>query len=297
MYESAEPQIWTDDDFSIRFDTKPLVILAPEAGIPVLDLADTLEMLQQLKNPKNYGWLFQGSPSRIKNPNDGEAILKALKAIEREPIIRPVPPKLLARGSYIKPKTTRRAKESVLGAPPLEPESRSRPHTEIQYHLLKLGSDMGIDVWVARNDKGRTWKGKRFSDVARMRTSLPEQFDPQTQQIVELIDVLWLDGDGIICAFEVEHSTSIYGGLLRMSDLLARRPNINIKLFIVAPDERRDQVLKELSRPTFQKLKLNQVCRFIPYSKMRDTVERFGDDAQHLRPDFIDSIAEDCGGK
>ena len=32
-------------------------------------------------------------------------------------------------------------------------------HTEIQGELLQLGADMGFDVWVARNDRGRLWNG------------------------------------------------------------------------------------------------------------------------------------------
>ena len=44
-----------------------------------------------------------------------------------------------------------------------------------------------------------------------------------TNQTIELIDVLWLDGNAIVAAFEIESTTSIYSGLLRMSDLLARQ--------------------------------------------------------------------------
>ena len=35
----------------------------------------------------------------------------------------------------------------------------STPHTEIQGLVLKLGNDMGFDVWVARNDKGKDFHG------------------------------------------------------------------------------------------------------------------------------------------
>jgi hypothetical protein len=42
---------------------------------------------------------------------------------------------------------------------------------------------------------------------------------------VELIDVLWLNGNAIVAAFEAESTTSIYSGLLRMADLLSMQPN------------------------------------------------------------------------
>ena len=44
----------------------------------------------------------------------------------------------------------------------------------------------------------------------------------------------------IVKAFEVGHTTAIYSGLLRMSDLLSLLPNFNINLHIVAPEEKRE---------------------------------------------------------
>ena len=63
------------------------------------------------------------------------------------------------------------------------------------------------------------WKGQRLGDMPRRRERLPQQFDPVTNQTIELIDLLWLDGNTIAAAFEIESITSIYSGLLRMSDL------------------------------------------------------------------------------
>jgi len=52
-------------------------------------------------------------------------------------------------------------------------------------------------------------------------------------------------------SFEVEHTTSIYSGILRMADLMALQPNLNIRAHIVAPFDRKDKVLQEISRPVF----------------------------------------------
>src|SRR5260370_21695219 len=49
-------------------------------------------------------------------------------------------------------------------------------------------------------------------------------------------------------------TTSIYSGILRMSDLLAQQPNISVPLFLVAPDERRDEVVRQVNRPTFERM-------------------------------------------
>jgi len=53
---------------------------------------------------------------------------------------------------------------------------------------------------------------------------MPRQFDDATNRTIELIDVLWLESDAIIAAFEVEHTTTIYSGLLRMSNLVSMQP-------------------------------------------------------------------------
>ena len=64
---------------------------------------------------------------------------------------------------------------------------------------------------------------------------------------IEQIDVLWLKRAEIVRAFEVEHTTSIYSGILRMADLLAMQPNITIKLHIVAPASRREKFSRKLA--------------------------------------------------
>ena len=97
-----------------------------------------------------------------------------------------------------------------------------------------------------------------------------------------------------MAAFEIESTTAIYSGLLRMSDLLAMQPNINIALYLVASDERRAHVHREIRRPTFARLgrPLRGVCRYVACSKLQETLERFGVDVRYMRPDFIESIAE-----
>ncbi len=153
---------------------------------------------------------------------------------------------------------------------------------------------MGLEVWVAGNDRSRVYSGTRLGDLPGMTERLPTQFAAHAQKIVSLIDVLWLRGTAIVAAFEVESTTSIYSGLLRMADLLALQPNVSIPLYIVAPDERRDRVFQEVNRPTFSRLNLAEVCGYIPFSAIRDAVGRGGRYLQYLRPEFLDELAEPC---
>jgi hypothetical protein len=58
-----------------------------------------------------------------------------------------------------------------------------------------------------------------------------------------------------------------------MADLMALQPNMDIKLYIVAPDERREKVLEELSRPVFSLLErspLSELCSYLSYCAVRE---------------------------
>jgi hypothetical protein len=69
----------------------------------------------------------------------------------------------------------------------------------------------------------------------------------------------------------LRNSTAVYSGLLRMADLLALQPNINIRLHIVAPEERREKVFREMRRPVFSLLDrgpLSSSCTFISYDSV-----------------------------
>ena len=112
----------------------------------------------------------------------------------------------------------------------------------------------------------------------------------------ELIDVLWLDRNAIVAAFEIESTTSIYSGLLRMADLVAMQPNLNIPLFLVAPEERREKVFTKVNRPTFSRLdpRLAEICRYISFDALRERLAQVKDFVRYLKPDFLEDLSEAC---
>ena len=164
-------------------------------------------------------------------------------------------------------------------------------HEAVQNLLLRMGTAMGFDVWVARNDKSRV---DAQALGGRLKESLPRQFDDATNRTIEHIDVLWLKRNSIEAAFEIEHTTSIYSGLLRLADLAAMQPNLNIRLYLVAPDEKRDKVLQEIARPAFARLPtpLSEMCRYISYSGLEEAASKYAEVLSHLKADFLDGISE-----
>jgi len=293
-----ETPIWTSAVFPCRLRVEMIATLTPETAVPVKDLSDQLSIFQNLKFPNAWGVWFRGSPTKFK-ASDGEAIVEAVLQAERNPVERPVDPRKL---NY-RPKALRAEKIGVFAIPEdvgeeegAERVSEPTLHDKMQSLLLRLGSEMGLDVWVARNDRNRTVDGEPLADIPRMRTTLPRQFDEVTQRIVEHIDVLWLRENEIVAAFEIEHTTAVYSGLLRMSDLVAMQPSLRIPLYLVAPDDRREKVISEINRPTFSRLRprLSQVCSFLPFSALMDNVPKDPLVVRNLKPQYIADLAESC---
>jgi hypothetical protein len=140
--------------------------------------------------------------------------------------------------------------------------SAAPSHTHVQWLLAHLGRRLGCRVWVAANDHARAWQGETLGTLSVDRLP-PLGLDPDSQRVVELIDVVWLRGASqVAAAFEVERTTSVHAGLLRMADLAALAPNLAVPLYVVAPDARLDKVRRELRRPALRALGLHQRCGF-----------------------------------
>jgi hypothetical protein len=284
--------------------------LDPETAVPVLDMRESLSFFHNLKSPHAWTGRFRGSPTKW-SIKDGEAVVAAIRAAAKNPVAKAFDPAKLAKV----PPILKTAKGDSVVIPGSDSQSNSTDaeqqseihttdatvgeataHTEIQWRLLKFGNDMGLDVWVAKNDKGRKYNGQPFASLPRIKSTLPLQFDEATNRTIELIDVLWLKNNSIQAAFEIESTTSIFSGLLRLADLITMQPNLNIPLFVVAPSERRNKVFSEVNRPTFARLSqpMSEICRFISFEELRKELDRAQHLVQFLKPEFLDSISEDC---
>lgn len=158
---------------------------------------------------------------------------------------------------------------------PEKSEEEASKHTEIQWMLVQLGLAHNYDVYVAKNDKNRTCNGNRLGENCVENLNLPG-FSPAATNIIEYVDVIWLDGDFIIKMFEVESTTSIYSGILRMTDFMVRVPNIAVDMHIVAASDEEKKVRKEMNRPTFQHvLESAEYCslQYLSFDEVQETHE------------------------
>jgi hypothetical protein len=153
---------------------------------------------------------------------------------------------------------------------------------------------MGMSIWIPRADRAAVTREQHHSPD-HLLDRLPLNYDDATLGTIENIDVLWLQGRSIARAFEVEHTTAIYSGLLRMADLLALQPNMDIRLHIVAPLGKREKVFQEIRRPVFSLLErgpLAESCTYLSYDSLRELAEQRH--LEHMGDSVLDEYAQEA---
>lgn len=181
----------------------------------------------------------------------------------------------------------REAVEKLLKQRHRETESDVREqneHLKIQYILTTVGRALGYQVHIAANDRGKTYDGNSLAFLTM--TTLPDLgLTEEVAQTVALIDVLWVSKEGrIVCAFEVEKSTSIYSGILRLLDLHRSIDDSQVSFFLVAPDAREKEIQAQLRRPAFRHVEL-KLMRYILFSELCEHCAglcKFGEDHRVL---------------
>ncbi len=304
-FEDATPIFSEKDDkFIIRFKVKPIVSLDIENGIPIT-IDQIWKKLNWTKNINigSIGWgaNFQRSLRQIPY-EDGQFLLDMLKDQQLNSIPYPLSKKelqLLATKPVIKTASGALAVEipEEVDSEPIFHDSNAdkeslRESLKIQAILAKIGSQMGLKVWLPRNDLTQLDNYLDSKTKDSILAQLPLAFDDATIRTIENIDVLWLDSRTILRAFEIEHTTAIYSGLLRMADLLALVPNLNLPLHIVAPADRKEKVFREINRPIFQLMdtKLSECCSFISYDNIYE-LEKIPK-IQHMNHSIIEEFEE-----
>ena len=292
-----------EDPFPVRLRVKPLVLLEDiEYGLPIRDpeIWEALSFTRE-EGPASNRWTgkLRGSLVPLDN-EDGKLLDRLLRRQAREQRAHPLTDEDRKKMTSLR---VRRPEADVSVSVP-EPDSEldaddtrdggdgARTSHQVQADLARLGIDLGLDVWTPRNDRERVLAALGRGDV-RFLERLPLNYDETTLRTIENIDVLWLKRRSIVRAFEVEHTTAIYSGILRMADLLALQPNMEIRLHIVAPPERREKVFEELRRPVFSLLErgpLAELCTYLSYEGLDELTAL--SNLQHMRDSVIDEYAE-----
>ena len=293
----------TDDPFVIRFKVKPVIWLPKEKAVPIRDtkIWNALSFTKSLDyDGSHWTGKFRNSLNVISEA-DGSFVERLLSEQVNGGQEFPIDPeeyeKLLTHKAHRVDKvvTVTIPRDSETPSEAKQPaQGEVRESIRVQANLAMIGAKMGFKIWLPRSDRNSVfaeWK----SEARPVIENLPLNYDETTIRTIEQIDVLWLKGRSIARAFEVEHTTSIYSGILRMADLLALQPNMNIKLHIVAPHSRREKVFQELLRPVFSLLDeapLSERCTYLSY----DSVDELAKQKHliHLSDTVLDEYAEEA---
>ena len=286
MYEDNQPLFADPDPFSIRFKVKSIVILDPEFSIPIHNdiVWKTLSMTNRYdKRSSHWTGFFRNSLNKF-NDRDGRFLFNMLEDQRDKLVPQPLTDRDRRHLQVPRIRTLDREVEveipddQPVDMPDLDaaPTSSRRESLKIQATVAQIGAKLGFRIWTPRNDKRQVLEHLPQDMHDQFLEMLPLNYDDTTLRTIEQIDILWLKGRSIARAFEIEHTTSIYSGLLRMADLLALQPNMDIRLHIVAPEERREQVLREIKRPVFTLLErgpLYESCTYLSYDSINELGE------------------------
>lgn len=294
----------TDDPFVVRFKVRPVVWLSVEKAIPIHDAViwHGLSFTRRLEKG-SIGWTgkVRGSLVRLEDA-DGKFLAQKLReqtSSERTYPLDEQDAKKLTTHTVNRPDKVVAVSvpddsTAVDEAAPPAQEVETRESIRIQALIAQIGARMGMSIWLPRADRGavlKEWKPEGSNPLER----LPLNYDDTTLRTIEQIDVLWLRGRSIVRAFEVEHTTSVYSGILRMADLLALQPNMDIRLHIVAPTAKREKVFQEIRRPVFSLLEkgpLAESCTYLSYESLRELAAQ--KHLPHLSDTVLDEYAEEA---
>jgi hypothetical protein len=175
---------------------------------PVMDM---LQRLEFIGNKQHFGVHFQGGVKRISEA-DYYSILEFK------------PPK----------------SEAKLG-----PQKQAEyTHAVVQGMLVELGNLLGYDTYSA--DRAPEYRDTTIGELVTL-DALPEFTSKRILNTARQIDVVWLEDEFPVCCFEIEHSTDVTKGLLRMHQLA----HFQAQFFIVAPETTRTKFETETDKSPF----------------------------------------------
>ncbi|MCC2878298.1 hypothetical protein LK536_18650 [Lachnoclostridium pacaense] len=146
-----------------------------------------------------------------------------------------------------------------------------RRHVQIQIALYYIGLKLGYKTWIAKNDKGITYQGKRLCEFPEMISSLDDETMlsafPEATDAATYIDCIWFkDRKWLPSVMEVEHTTGIKTGIDRMMVLKDTIPSIDTRYVIVAPDEDRSKVFDIACTPMYRRMDI----KYLAYSSVEE---------------------------
>jgi len=130
-------------------------------------------------------------------------------------------------------------------------------HWDVMGMLLELGQMLGYDTYVADPSRRSQLLGKSLGEIALLSEVPPFTYE-RYLNTVRRVDVLWFKEEFPAYCFEVEHTTGMTKGLLRLYQI---RNLVDVGFVVVAPSEARPKFDTEVSKDPFYKIRERYLFR------------------------------------
>lgn len=124
-------------------------------------------------------------------------------------------------------------------------------HKIVQSYLISLGESLGYDVKVANNDK-KTQIDMNSELLIVENINIPNLETKISKNIIDRIDVVWLENDRVVVSFEVEFSNNYADAFKRLFELDSYFNGQKIINVIVSEDKKFNN-LKQLCNSNYVK--------------------------------------------
>lgn len=134
--------------------------------------------------------------------------------------------------------------------------------------LAALGEEEGYSSHIGQTEQMKYVEFRKMS--IPMGNNVQYGLNSQAFDIIREIDLLWLKGDAIVAAFEIEKSTTIDSGINRFRNLFAATPNQNIPAYIVIPDNREKEAMNKIGSLANRKDNLHKKTKYLLFSDIKN---------------------------
>jgi 16S rRNA G966 N2-methylase RsmD len=144
-----------------------------------------------------------------------------------------------------------------------------REHTEMIIMLAEIGKSLGYEIWIGKKEQSHHIQHfpNKSGELRQYVTleNLNHLANIQNPEIVDDIDLLWVQKNKIAYSFEVEATTTMTESLNRGSNIDSAVPK-----FLVIPEEREEQLFRKMRSPMFAKRFTDDSWRVILFESLRN---------------------------
>jgi len=133
----------------------------------------------------------------------------------------------------------------------------SLSHWDVIGILTEVGNLLGFDTYVADPSKKSAFLDKKLGDLAQLK-EIPSFTYERYLDTVKNVDAIWFKEEFPSLCFEVEHTTGVTLGLLRLYQI---RNFTNARFFVIAPSNIIGKYKVEISKDPFYKIKNRYIFR------------------------------------